>query len=98
MTLPAPGSGATDARADRTGQSRILPAALLPGAEVVTSVGIHNAGERDTNDNLANVLTDMRRELDTINSPVPLQPAHNTRSLAETGARPLEHGGLPLDP
>jgi biopolymer transport protein ExbB/TolQ len=38
------------------------------GPVVVTSVGIDNAGERDTDENLANVRTDMQRELDTIES------------------------------
>ena len=50
------------------------------GPVVVTSVGIDNAGERDTDDNLANVRTDMQRELDTIEKAV--------RTLAEL---PLEH-------
>jgi hypothetical protein len=50
------------------------------GPVVVTSVGIDNAGERDTDDNLANVRTDMQRELDTIEDAV--------RRLA---ALPLEH-------
>jgi hypothetical protein len=50
------------------------------GPVVVTSVGIDNAGERDTDENLANVRTDMQRELDTIEDAV--------RRLA---ALPLEH-------
>jgi hypothetical protein len=37
---------------------------------VITSTGIDHAGERDTDDNLANVRTDMQRELDTIEDAV----------------------------
>jgi hypothetical protein len=40
------------------------------GPVVVTSTGIDSAGERDKDDNLANVRTDMQRELDTIEKAV----------------------------
>ena len=39
------------------------------GPVVVTSIGNDNAGERDTDDNLANVRTDMQRELDLTLNP-----------------------------
>lgn len=50
------------------------------GPIVVTSTGIDSAGERDKDDNLANVRTDMQRELDTIEKAV--------RVLSEL---PLDH-------
>ena len=50
------------------------------GPVVVTSTGIDSAGERDKDDNLANVRTDMQRELDTIEKAV--------RVLSEL---PLDH-------
>lgn len=60
------------------------------GPVVVTSVGIHNAGERDNDDNLANLRADMQRELDTIEMAV--------RTLAELPLeRPLERFVITAD-
>ena len=50
------------------------------GPVVITSIGIDEAGERDSDERLANVRTDMQRELDTIEEAV--------RRLA---ALPLDH-------
>ncbi|WP_457767393.1 PglZ domain-containing protein [Cyanobium sp. ULC082] len=64
----------------RSKEAALLERLAGSGPVVITSIGIDNAGERDTDDNLANVRTDMQRELDTIEKAV--------RVLAEL---PLEH-------
>jgi hypothetical protein len=64
------------------------------GPVVVTSVGIDNAGERDTDDNLANVRTDMQRELDTIEDAVRRLAALPLENPLERFVITADHGFL----
>jgi len=66
------------------------------GPVVVTSVGIDNAGERDTDDNLANVRTDMQRELDTIEDAVRRLAALPLEQPLERFVITADHGFLHL--
>ena len=64
----------------RTKESVLLEKLAGSGPVVITSIGIDEAGERDSDERLANVRADMQRELDTIEEAV--------RRLA---ALPLDH-------
>lgn len=66
------------------------------GPVVVTSVGIDNAGERDTDENLANVRTDMQRELDTIEDAVRRLSALPLEQPLERFVITADHGFLHL--
>jgi hypothetical protein len=66
------------------------------GPVVVTSVGIDNAGERDTDENLANVRTDMQRELDTIEDAVRRLAALPLEQPLERFVITADHGFLHL--
>ncbi|MCX5937819.1 MAG: PglZ domain-containing protein, partial [Cyanobium sp. LacPavin_0920_WC12_MAG_62_9] len=66
------------------------------GPVVVTSVGIDNAGERDTDDNLANVRTDMQRELDTIEEAVRRLAGLSLEQPLERFVITADHGYLHL--
>lgn len=66
------------------------------GPVVVTSVGIDNAGERDTDENLANVRTDMQRELDTIEDAVRCLAALPLENPLERFVITADHGFLHL--
>jgi hypothetical protein len=66
------------------------------GPVVVTSTGIDHAGERDTDDNLANVRTDMQRELDTIEDAVRLLAALPLEQPLERFVITADHGFLHL--
>ena len=66
------------------------------GPVVVTSVGIDNAGERDTDENLANVRTDMQRELDTIEDAVRRLAALRLEHPLERFVITADHGFLHL--
>jgi len=64
----------------RSKEAALLEKLAGNGPVVITSIGIDEAGERDSDERLANVRADMQRELDTIEEAV--------RRLA---ALPLEH-------
>lgn len=66
------------------------------GPLVVTSIGIDNAGERDIDDNLANVRTDMQRELDTIEDAVRRLAALPLEQPLERFVITADHGFLHL--
>ena len=66
------------------------------GPVVVTSTGIDHAGERDTDDNLANVRTDMQRELDTIEDAVRRLAALPLEQPLERFVITADHGFLHL--
>ena len=80
----------------RSKEAVLLEKLAGTGPVVVTSTGIDHAGERDTDDNLANVRTDMQRELDTIEDAVRRLAALPLEQPLERFVITADHGFLHL--
>ena len=80
----------------RSKEAVLLEKLAGTGPVVVTSTGIDHAGERDTDENLANVRTDMQRELDTIEDAVRRLAALPLEQPLERFVITADHGFLHL--
>jgi hypothetical protein len=80
----------------RSKEAVLLEKLAGSGPVVVTSTGIDHAGERDTDDNLANVRTDMQRELNTIEDAVHRLAALPLEQPLERFVITADHGFLHL--
>jgi hypothetical protein len=80
----------------RSKEAVLLEKLAGTGPVVVTSTGIDHAGERDTDDNLANVRTDMQRELNTLEGAVRRLAALPLEQPLERFVITADHGFLHL--